>query len=448
MSELAGLAARVEAREVPVAVVGLGYVGLPAACILATTGFRVLGVDTKADRVASIARGENPIEGDEPGLSEMLAQAVGAGRLQTTTDPDALGEARVILICVDTPVDTDHRPRYEALRAACAAIAPRLIAGALVIVESTISPGTMEAVVIPALEAGSGLRAGDDLGVGHCPERVMPGRLLLNMRTMARVLGASDPETARAMRALYSSFVEGQLDEASLLTAELVKTAENAYRDVQIAFANQLALVCEAAGGDVWRVRELVNRSPGRNVLLPGPGVGGHCIPKDPWLLAAPLGEGAEGSLLASARGLNDAMPGRAAGIVLAELRAQGIESPRVAVLGYSYLENSDDTRNSPTVPFLEALRAAGATYAVHDPWVEEFRGDLWEVVRGCDAATILVAHDEYRGMDLGRLREALGHPVVIDTRAVLDAGAAASAGLLYRRLGSPPPAVPAHRDA
>src|SRR5437667_7465242 len=213
----------------------------------------------------------------------------------------------------------------------------------------------MDRVVRPVLEP-RGIR------VGHCPERVMPGRLLQNLRTMARVMGADSPEIADAMRALYSRYVDADLDATDLLTAELVKTTENAYRDINIAFANQVALICEEVGGDVWNVRELVNKSPGRNMLLPGAGVGGHCIPKDPWLLAAGLPPWAEATLIRSGRELNERMPGEVARLVEELLQKAGVQvaGASVAVLGYAYLEDSDDTRDSPTEVFLQRLVELG----------------------------------------------------------------------------------------
>ena len=255
-------------------------------------------------------------------------------------------------------MDGNHVPQYHALRSVLELLGPVLKDEALVIVESTIAPGTMEQMVGPVLQSSSGKVPGKGFHLGHCPERVTPGRLLANLRGVSRVVGGMTAETAETMVALYRTVVEADLDTTDCMTAELVKTVENAYRDVQIAFANEVALICEAVGGDVWRVRELVNKSPGRQMHQPGAGVGGHCIPKDPWLLAygARLG-GHSPTLIPAARSINDGMP-----LHLAELTAHALEAAgrkmseaRVAVLGYSYLEESDDVRNSPSeVPRVE----------------------------------------------------------------------------------------------
>ena len=307
------------------------------------------------------------------------------------------------------------------------------------IVESTIAPLTMKETVLPLLEQSSGRKVNSDFYLGNCPERVMPGKLLKNLRTLSRVCGGMTPETAETMIALYRHIVQADLDPADCITAELVKTTENAYRDVQIAFANEVALICEAVGADVWKVRELVNKSPYRNMHLPGAGVGGHCIPKDPWLLAygvkdknVPL------SIIPAARAVNDSMPVHMIELLKDALAKAGREpkGARVAVLGYAYLEDSDDTRNSPSEVLVCRLRELGAEVIIHDPWVEEYRGDVMECVKGCDAVVVMVAHNIYRTMDLGLLKSALRMPVLIDGRHVFEAKQAQAAGLTYRGIG------------
>jgi UDP-N-acetyl-D-mannosaminuronic acid dehydrogenase len=430
---LAALRSAVEGRSALVGVVGLGYVGLPAACMFASSGFKVHGVDIDSRRIDKINSGESPIEGDEPGLDTLVKQVITSHQLTTSTAHTDLTDADVVLICVDTPVDADHRPRFKALREACVQLGAVLKDGALVIVESTIAPGTIDSVVRPALEESSGLH-GRSFHLGHCPERVMPGRLLRNMRTMSRVCGGSSAEVSDVMISLYSTFVEGDLDAADCLTAELVKTAENAYRDVGIAFANQLALICELVGGDAWRVRRLVNKVPGRDVLLPGGGVGGHCIPKDSWLLATPLGGSAEESLLGVARRINDGMPAHVAGLVN-DLLAPG-QKARVAVLGFAYLENSDDTRNSPSEELVRLLSGRGFDVTVHDPFVREYRGDVMEALRDADCAVLMVAHAAYRELDLKAAAKAMRARALVDARGFFEPEKLQEAGFSYRVIG------------
>jgi UDP-N-acetyl-D-mannosaminuronic acid dehydrogenase len=429
--------ARVEARSLRLVVVGLGYVGLPVAAAFASAGFHVTGLEKNAERAAAIARGECPIAGDEPGLAALIASEVARGRLTATAEPSVTKDADVVIVCVDTPVEASHRPAYLALRGALEALAPSVKSGALVIVESTLSPGTMDRLVRPLLET-SGAVVGATLALGHCPERVMPGRLLANLRAMSRVCGGDSPDTSRKMKALYRTIVEAELDEASCVVAELTKTAENAYRDVNIAFANELARVCEEAGADFLDVRGLVNKSPGRNVLLAGLGVGGHCIPKDPWLLAAAVGEADSLVLVPAARAVNDDMPLHVSGLVEDALRAlgKGIASARVAVLGYAYLEESDDERNSPSEALVTALSACGAEVRVHDPFVARFAGELTEVVRDVDAVVIAVAHRAYKEMDLAQIRSLVRTPALIDARFVVTPALARSHGFAFRGVG------------
>jgi UDP-N-acetyl-D-mannosaminuronic acid dehydrogenase len=258
MTLLSQLEATIRSQTAHLGVVGLGYVGLPVACIFADAGFQVTGIDLKEARVAQINAGRSPIEGREPGLAALLAEVTASGALRASTEAAALADCDIVLINVETPVDADHTPRYSALRSALRSISTVLHRGSLVIVESTLAPGTMDHVVRPLLEETSGMQVNHELFLGHCPERVMPGKLLANLRGVSRVCGGTTPGTAQAMMALYRHVVEADLDPADCLTAELVKTAKNAYRDVNIAFANEVAL-----GGDVWKVRELVNKSPG-----------------------------------------------------------------------------------------------------------------------------------------------------------------------------------------
>jgi UDP-N-acetyl-D-mannosaminuronic acid dehydrogenase len=434
-----GLIERITRKDVPLGVIGLGYVGLPMAATLARAGFSVTGVDIDARRVETINAGQSPIGGEEPGVAELIAEVSAAGRLRATTDHAELASAEIVIICVDTPVDPDtHKPSYQALRGALAALGKVIGPGALVVIESTIAPGTMERVVRPELERASGKRAGQDFFLGHCPERVMPGVLLHNLRKMSRTVGGQTPEVAEAMVALYRSYVESDLDPADLLTAEIVKTAENAYRDVQIAFANELAVICEELGADVFTVRELVNKSPGRAILFPGAGVGGHCIPKDPWLLIANLGDEHRPRLIPAAREINEHMPRHTVELLrdaLAE-RGRALKGARIAVLGYAFREETDDFRDSPSEHLVAELRAQGAVPAIHDPYVPGYTGPLDEAVQGAHAAVVMVAHRPYRQLDLADLGARMELPVLVDGRHVVDAAAARAHGFSYRAIG------------
>jgi len=428
--------ARVDARDVRIAVVGLGYVGLPVAVTFANVGFRVLGVERIEQRAATVRGGHNPIEGDEPGLSEALRRVVASGHLDATSDLAMVSSVDVVIVCVETPVEShDHRPRYAALEGAVRGAAEHVREGTLFIVESTLAPGTMEAFVRGWLESSSALIVGRTLSMGHCPERVMPGKLLQNLRTLSRVCGGDSPATSARMQSLYATIVEADLDAASCVTAEITKTAENTFRDVNIAFANELAKVCEAAGADFLEVRGLVNKSPGRNVLIAGAGVGGHCIPKDPWLFASSLPSGAL-ALVPAARHVNDGMPLHLLELTGEALEAQGqsLEGATILVLGYAYLEESDDERNTPSEVLIEALRALGATVRIHDPFVHRFSGEI--EVEAVDAIVIAVAHRAYRDLDWAALKERVKTPVLVDGRFVIEPSRVRDLGWEFRGIG------------
>ena len=429
----------IEGKTAQVVVLGLGYVGLPVAGLFAEAGFPVVGIRRSQDKVDMINHGECPIEGEEPGLAELVQRVVATDRFRATTDYASCREAQVVLIAVETPVDKQtHQPGYEALRGALTDLAKNLSSGTMVIIESTIAPGTMSGVVQPILEETSGLRVNEDFYLVNCPERVMPGKLLANIRGCHRVVGGMSPEAAELAVRFYRHVVQADLDPVDCLTAELVKTMENAYRDVQIAFANEMALLCEDMGADVWQVRELVNKSPYRAMHLPGAGVGGHCIPKDPWLLIANAGDRFEPRLIPAARAVNDGMPLHMADLTVGALREAGvgIAGAKVAVLGYAYLENSDDTRNSPSEVLVAHLRELGAEVTIHDPWVPEYRGDLEERVRGCDVVVLMVAHDEYRRLNWGDLKAHLRHPVLVDGRRVVPDPTRQLPGFIFRGVG------------
>ena len=430
----------VENKTARLAVIGLGYVGLPVAAMFADVGFDVTGVEIIPERVEKINKGISPIEGDEPGLADLLARVIRTGRLRATMNYEDLRDRDVILIDVETPVDDRNIPSYDALRSALKSLGPVLKKGALVIVESTVAPGTINDFVLPLLEEYSRTTLNDGFSLGICPERVMPGKLLKNLSTLSRVAGGMTHETSETMISLYRHIVHADLDAADCITAELVKTTENAYRDVQIAFANEVALICEAAGGDVWKVRELVNKSPMRQMHLPGAGVGGHCIPKDPWLLAyGANGKNISLRIIPAAREVNNSMPLHMVKLLESALAQAGrsLLDARIAVLGYSYLENSDDTRNSPTRSLVARLYELGAQPAIHDPWIPEYDGDVFERVKGCDAVVVMVAHGEYRELDLKMLRSVLRLPILIDGRRVFDDHKLD--GFVFRRIGSAP---------
>ena len=389
-----------------IVVIGMGYVGIPCAALFADVfGFRATGVQRRTARsgwkLDCLNSGKCPFEGDEPGLAELIHRVVLEKRTFHVTDDMAVcADADAILIDVQTPVDGNHVPQYESLCQVAGEVGRQMKPWTLVVIESTVSPGTTQRVVQPILEQASGLKAGKPNPHSEIPnsklkirnskfllafsyERVMPGKLLEFLIHLPRVVGGVDAESTQRAVELYRHIVQAQITPTDCLTAEVAKTVENAYRDVNIAFANEMALACESLGVDAFEVRRLINARPDRHMHLPGAGVGGHCLPKDPWLLQ--YGVQTYGTqdlefrisdfeLIKLARRINDSMPLYMAELVREALAEAGkpVAGARVAVLGIAYLENSDDTRNTPALPLIRALCERGATVVAHDPYVRQ----------------------------------------------------------------------------
>lgn len=408
-----------------VAVVGLGYVGLPTAALLASRGLQVIGVDTNPRVVETIGRGAIHIV--EPDLDMLVHGAVATGNLRATTQ---LEPADAFIVAVPTPVGPGHAPDVSQVEAAARAIAPVLVAGSLVIVESTVPVGTTERVSAILAEARPDLRLphqageGADVLVAFCPERVLPGRVLAEMVSNDRVIGGLSRRSGERAAALYGAFVRGECVQTDTRTAEMAKLVENAYRDVNVAFANEVSLLCERLKVDAWEMIRIANRHPRVNILRPGPGVGGHCIAVDPWFLIAAAPDSAR--LMRTAREVNDAKPTRVAGRI--REAAGGLEKPVVACLGLTYKADVDDLRNSPAIEVIDALLAdprLGVLAA--DPHVGALPGRLArsgrvvlapaaEAVAGAGVVALLVAHREFRALP----RTLLSAKPVIDACGLL----------------------------
>jgi UDP-N-acetyl-D-mannosaminuronic acid dehydrogenase len=413
-----------------VCVLGLGYIGLPTASIFATHGFDVVGVDVNEKVVARLKAGEPHIH--EPGLRTLVEAAVRSGRLRVTLAPE---KADAFIIAVPTPITEGKKADMHYVQTAAESLLPVLCPGNLVVLESTSPPRTTIELLVPIL-ARSGLKVGEDLYVAYCPERVLPGRILTELVENDRVIGGVNPESAERARALYSAFVGGEFFVTDATTAEMVKLAENTFRDVNIALANELALICEELGIDVWEAIALANRHPRVNIHRPGPGVGGHCIPIDPWFIAEKSPERAR--LIRLSREINDQQP-----LHVLDLIAQmtkDVASPKVGVLGVSYKANVDDARESPAKVLVQLLKERGYTVAVHDACVGEFEEELVsleEAFSQADCAVVMADHDQYRYLDPDSLGGLMRHKQILDTRNVINAAAWRSAGFLVKILGS-----------
>lgn len=423
-------------------VVGPGIVGMPMAALLADATRRLDSIPgevvviqryspTSAWKIDAINRGESPIGGIEPDLDKLVARNAAAGTLRATHAYGEVQDADTILICVQTDkrgMAPDYGPLYEALHGIAAALSKAPVRKRpLIIVESTLAPSSMQSVVRP-LFAAYGLREGVDVSLGNSPNRVMPGRLVQRLTNAIKVVGALQPETTRRIARLYRRIVtRGRTLETNSLTAEVVKTLENAYRDVRIAFAAELARWCDANDVDFFALRECVNTRldssdqasydgtavPSGALLVPTVGVGGHCLPKDGillWWRALELGAPRDSSVILGARTINDESPGETLNIAL-RLGAR-LSGQRVAVLGAAYRPDSSDTRNSPSLELALLLRAAGGSVTVHDPYVRPqdanltrlnltsaFSGSLENTLSDAEVVFLGTGHSVYRDL-------------------------------------------------
>ncbi|MGC9778243.1 MAG: nucleotide sugar dehydrogenase [Candidatus Heimdallarchaeota archaeon] len=427
-----------------VAIIGMGYVGIPAAALFAEVdGFEVIGLQRRSERsgwkIEALNKGECPIL-NEPLLPELIKKVVLERKtFHVTDDTDILKEMDFILIDVQTPTEKDtHEPLYRSLREVSATVGKKIKKGAVVIVESTLAPGTTEFIVKPILEENSGMKVGEDFHLVFAYERVMVGRLINNIVNYPRIIGGITEECTKKGLWLYKHIVKEKLIPVSATTGEVAKVVENTYRDVQIAFANEVALACESLNVDFIEVRRCVNSLPFnsnayRDLHLPGAGVGGHCLPKDPWLLK--YGVDTYGKtkvpfdVIVKARMRNEMMPSHMVELAKNGAKALDIDflKAKIAILGASFIENSEDTRNSPTETFVELLEKEGIKWAIHDPLVRQnefpypVSKNLEKVVKDADILVIFVKHKEYYDLKADWLKGKMKSAIIVDGRDVLD---------------------------
>jgi UDP-N-acetyl-D-mannosaminuronic acid dehydrogenase len=451
-----------------VCVHGLGYIGLPTAAMLANYGHRVSGYDT-ATAVRSKLR-DGDIHLEEPGLRAFVTQALESESLEIVDD---VVEAKYHIVCVPTPFDTSSKtPDLEYVRSAGHAVADQVRNGDTVILESTVPPGTTTDVFRPIIEE-SGLEAGTDFALVHCPETVLPGNIITELRENNRIIGGVNGVSTESAVRLYDSFVEGEVRTVSDPTvAEFVKLIQNTFRDVNIGLANEISRLAADYGVDARETIELANSHPRVGIHQPGPGVGGHCLPIDPWFLGY---DSDQLDLVATARRINDGMSGYVIDLLADALGT--LQGRRIAVLGIAYKGNVGDTRMSPGLKIVEEMRQRvdpsptetdGETdaveaasdggsvaetsgddrgrsdvdgdvqIAIHDPHVVDSDVDLVELntaLEGADAAVITTDHDEFEQLDPASFRERMAGRLVVDTKDVLNPQAWSAAGFEVRRI-------------
>ena len=403
MKEL--LLKKIEEKSIKVGVVGLGYVGLPLAVEKAKAGFKTIGFDVQSSKVDMVNRGENYI-GDV--VDKELKNIVESGMLSATSEFSFIKDVDFIAICVPTPLDAHQQPDISYVKSSTEAVSKYLKKNTMVVLESTTYPGTTEELIKPILEDGSGLKCGEDFYLGFSPERVDPGNLIYKTKNTPKVVGAIGKDATEVIAAMYRAVLEGDVYEVSSpAVAEMEKILENTYRNVNIGLVNELTMLCNRMGINFWEVVDAAKTKPyGFQAFYPGPGLGGHCIPLDPYYLSWKAREyGFHTSMIESSMMVNDRMPEycvERAGKILNRFQ-KALNGSRVLVLGVAYKQDIDDYRESPAIRVIEVLNREGAKVDYYDPWVASYKehGQVVtglkeispEIVKGYDLVMVTTAH-------------------------------------------------------
>lgn len=415
---------KIAKRDITVGVVGLGYVGLPLAVEKAKAGFKTIGFDVQEEKVKMVNEGHNYI-GDV--VNEDLKELVERGMMKATSDFSFVKDVDFIAICVPTPLDKHQEPDISYVKSSTEAISKHLPNDTMVVLESTTYPGTTEELLLPILEEGSGLKCGEDFYLGFSPERVDPGNVIYKTKNTPKVVGAVGKDATEVISAMYREVLEGEIYEVSSpAIAEMEKILENTYRNINIGLVNELAILCNKMEISLWEVIEAAKTKPyGFQAFYPGPGLGGHCIPLDPYYLTWKAREyGFHTSMIESSMIINDKMPeytvDRAASVLNNHKKA--LNGSKVLVLGVAYKNNIDDYRESPALNVIDILKERGADTDFYDPWIPKYkRHGEWhegideinaDVIKGYDIVLVATAHDAY---DYEMIRE--NAVAIFDTR-------------------------------
>lgn len=399
---------KIAKRDITVGVVGLGYVGLPLAVEKAKAGFKTIGFDVQEEKVKMVNEGHNYI-GDV--VNEDLKELVESGMMKATSDFSFVKDVDFIAICVPTPLDKHQEPDISYVKSSTEAISKHLSRDTMVVLESTTYPGTTEELLLPILEEGSGLKCGEDFYLGFSPERVDPGNLIYKTKNTPKVVGAVGKDATEVISAMYREVLEGEIYEVSSpAIAEMEKILENTYRNINIGLVNELAILCNKMGISLWEVIDAAKTKPyGFQAFYPGPGLGGHCIPLDPYYLTWKAREfGFHTSMIESSMIINDKMPeytvDRAASVLNEHKKA--LNGSKVLVLGVAYKNNIDDYRESPALNVIDILKERGAVTDFYDPWIPKYkRNGEWhegiseinaDIIKGYDLILVATAHDAY----------------------------------------------------
>lgn len=435
------LVERIKNKDAKICVIGLGQVGLPTALTFSNIGFSTIGNDINENLLATLNSGNSPFE--EKGLGNILKSCISNNLFHTTNNLiDAVKNSDIIIVCVATPLTKNIRPDLSALEKVCSSLSVLSLEGKLVIIESSIPPGTFETLVLPALKKKNEI--GLNCWAAFVPERLAPGQAFAEIRTTPRVIGYYDEESGVLAKILYEKMVNAEILVTPIKVAEISKLVENTFRDVNIAFANEVGLICENYDIDVTTLLKVCNSHPRVNILQPGPGVGGPCLPKDPYLLLNPQNMNSiDSKIILQARQINDSMPLHVIDLIHGALKEQNkeISNSTVIILGVTYKANVSDTRFSPSETIIPQLVKTGCNVLVYDPKTQENFGgktvsDVWKGISESDVVIVVTDHDEFKEMDLGKIKKLMKNPTIIDTRRAFDNQKAESLGIRYIAIG------------
>jgi len=438
----------VEARErYTVCIVGCGRMGLPTACLFADASFKVIGVDKNRKIVDSINKGKSPFA--ESGLEDLLSKQVMEGKLIATINTGwAVTQSDIIIVVVDTPLDTKMEPDYSKLEAACKEIGKNLRKGSLIVIASTVGPGVTENLVRSWIENTSGFKAGSDFGLAYSPTLATVGRTLYDISHYARLVAGINDKSLKVASMIFKTIVKsGVVPLSSIKVAETVKLFQNVYRDVNLALANEFALFCEKAGIDYMEVYEAANTNPYYHFLIPGI-VSGH-IPKDPYLLFKEAEDlGVKLRIAKLARKVNESMVNHAVKLVRKALRSHGrpLRGAKIAVLGVSYKADVKEPKGSRTLKLVNLLEAKGAKVKVHDPFFSKkelselgypAEASLERTIKGAECLLIVVGHNQYRKLSLKKIKALMKYPIIVDLGHIIDSEKAQKEKVTLISLGS-----------
>jgi len=430
-----------------ICIVGLGYVGLPTAVAFADAGFNVIGADVAENKITTLSSGRSTIP--EIIADEKIDSLGSSGKLSFTADvPQAVRDSDAILITVPTPVDSSKNPDLHYIESATESIAKGMGNGKLVVLESTVYPGVTEEVVQPIIEKTTGLKAGSDFGLAYCPERYNPGDEEHTIENMTRVVGAINDEWLAVASEMYSKITKQPVHMvSSIKTAEAAKVIENTQRDLNIGLANELALIFDKIGIDTREVIRAAATKWNFHVYWPGPGVGGHCLPVDPYYLVYKARQlGYSPKIITAGREINDYMANFVVSLVDRALneKEKSMKNSRVVILGASYKGNVADARETPAKRIVAGLKEKDAEAIIYDPLVEKEELQSWgikiadtldEAISGADCVIVHSDHDEFKNLDLDKLASSVRTKTLVDTRAFIDQKAAQERGFLLLRI-------------